>query len=288
MSLLVGSLFITPATAAPSPTINYQAKLTNSAGVAVPNGTYNLRFWLVTSPSIATTSAVWSESLTGGARVQVTNGLFSVMLGSSTPLTSVDFNQVLYLAVEVGGTTTSPVWDGEMSPRKIMGTVPAAFEARRLDGLSSSSLLRSDVADTMQATSSNTILSVIQNGAGAIARFFSGVTEVFTIGSNGNVGVGTSTPSQEFTVVGDARVTGAIYDGSNASGTLGMVLQTTGTTTRWVATSSLGFASSFSNSSQLAALLNDETGAGAAVFAIAPAFSGTSTFNGLTATNDLS
>jgi hypothetical protein len=230
--------------AAPAPTINYQAKLTTSSGVAVPNGTYNLRFWLVSSPSIATSSALWTESLTGSQRVQVTNGLFSVMLGSSTPLTSVDFNQPLYLAVEVGGTSTSPTWDGEMSPRKIIGTVPAAFEARRLEGLSSSSLLRSDEADTMAATSSNTILTVIQGGAGAIARFFSGVTEVFTIGANGNVGVGTSTPSQEFTVVGDARITGAIFDGSNASGTLGMVLQTTGTTTRWVATSSLGFGSS--------------------------------------------
>ena len=82
-----------------SSTINYQGKLTTSANVAVPNGQYNMRFWLLTSPSIATTSAVWTESLTGSNRVQVTNGLFSVMLGSTTPLTSVDFSQTLYLGV---------------------------------------------------------------------------------------------------------------------------------------------------------------------------------------------
>jgi hypothetical protein len=230
--------------AATNPQINYQGKLTNSTGVAVPDGTYNMRFWLLTSPSIATTSAVWTESLTTTNRVQVTNGLFSVMLGSTTPLTGVDFNQVLYLGVEIGSTTTSPVWDGEMSPRKIIGSVPAAFEASRLGGVASSSFLRSDEADTMQATSSNTLLTLVQNGAGAVARFFSGVTEVFTILGNGNVGVGTSTPSHQFTVAGNARITGALFDSTNASGTSGMILTTTGSGTQWSATSSLGLGTS--------------------------------------------
>jgi len=234
-----------------NPQINYQGKLTTSAGVAVPNGTYNMRFWILTSPTIATSSALWTESLTVSNRVQVTNGLFSVMLGSTSPLTNVNFNQTLYLAVEVGGTTTVPAWDGEMSPRRILGSVPAAFEARRLEGLSSSSLLRSDEADTMAATSSGAVLTVIQNGAGAVSRFFSGLTEVFTIGQNGFVGIGTSTPSQVFSVVGNARITGALFDGTNASGTSGMVLQTTGTTTRWVATSTLGYLSGASSISDL-------------------------------------
>ncbi len=243
---VVMAVLIVPGNAwgAANPEINYQGKLTDSSGLAVPDGTYNMRFWLLTSPSIATTSAVWTESLTGVNRVQVTNGLFSVMLGSSSPLVGVDFNQELYLGVEIGSTTTSPVWDGEMSPRKVLGTVPAAFEARRLDGVASSSFLRSDEADTMRATSSNSLLTLVQDGAGAIARFFSGVTEVFTILGNGNVGIGTSTPSHQFTVAGNTRITGALFDGTNASGTSGMVLQATGTTTRWMATSSLGFGSS--------------------------------------------
>lgn len=82
-----------------NPQINYQGKLTDTSGLAVPNGQYNMRFWLVTTPTIATSSAVWTESLTGANRGTVTNGLFSVMLGSSTALTGVDFNQPLYLAV---------------------------------------------------------------------------------------------------------------------------------------------------------------------------------------------
>jgi hypothetical protein len=65
-------------------------------------------------------------------------------------------------------------------------------------------------------------------------------TSRFSLTNTGFVGIGTSTPAQKLVVAGDARVTGAIFDSANASGTLGMVLQTTGTTTQWVTTSSLG------------------------------------------------
>ncbi len=124
--LLVCFTIFTTTHAAPNPQINYQGKLTTPGGVAVPDGTYNMQFWLLTSPSAATSTALWSESLTSSNKVQVTSGLFSVMLGSTTVLTGVDFNQTLYLGVEIGGTST-PAWDGEMSPRKILGTVPSAL-----------------------------------------------------------------------------------------------------------------------------------------------------------------
>jgi hypothetical protein len=66
-----------------------------------------------------------------------------------------------------------------------------------------------------------------------------------TLGSNlyynaGNVGIGTTSPSQLLTVAGNEQLTGALFDSTNASGTSGMVLQTTGTGTKWVATSTLG------------------------------------------------
>ena len=161
---LFASLFtpasLTSTAFAASPTINYQGKLMTSANVAVPNGTYNMRFWIIASPSAATSTALWTESLTSANRVQVTNGLFSVMLGSTTPLTGIDFSQTpLYLGVEIGGTGGSPTWDGEMLPRKIIGTVPAAFysatstyaqtasTSNLLSGIASSSFLRSDQAD---------------------------------------------------------------------------------------------------------------------------------------------
>ncbi|MCA9359266.1 hypothetical protein KC926_03615, partial [Candidatus Kaiserbacteria bacterium] len=187
--------------AQPAPTINYQGKLTDASGVAVANGTYNIRFWLLQSTSQATTSAIWTESLTGADQVQVTNGLFSVMLGSTSPLTSVDFNQPLFLGVEIGGTGAA-AWDGEMSPRKPLGTVPAAFESFKLGGVASSSFLRSDDADTMAATSASTLLTINQSGSGDIFNLLDGGTEVFTVTDGGNVGIGTSTPNGLLNIYG--------------------------------------------------------------------------------------
>ena len=52
--------------------------------------------------------------------------------------------------------------------------------------------------------------------------------------SLGNVGIGTSTPSQKLHVVGNARVTGAYYDSNNSPGTANQVLVSTVTGTDWV------------------------------------------------------
>ena len=50
---------------------------------------------------------------------------------------------------------------------------------------------------------------------------------------SGNLGIGTTNPAYALQVQGNARVTGAIYDSTNASGTTGQVLQSTITGTLW-------------------------------------------------------
>jgi Chaperone of endosialidase len=87
-------------------------------------------------------------------------------------------------------------------------------------------------------------------------------TSIVKIMNNGNVGIGSSTPSSLLTVAGNAyiggnltatglsnlatatatalTVTGALYDSGAQVGAAGYVLQATGTSTRWVATSTLG------------------------------------------------
>src|SRR3989344_2732248 len=115
--------------------INYQGKLANSSNVAVADGTYAMEFKLYTQLSGG--SAIWTETLACANEVQVTNGLFSVMLGGVTTLVDVDFNQTLYLGVNIES-------DGEMTPRKIIGAVPSAFVSDTLDGLDSAQFLRSD------------------------------------------------------------------------------------------------------------------------------------------------
>ena len=55
-----------------------------------------------------------------------------------------------------------------------------------------------------------------------------------------SVGIGTTVPSQSLHVQGNARISGAVYDSTNVSGTLGQVLQSTATGTIWANSSVVG------------------------------------------------
>jgi hypothetical protein len=57
------------------------------------------------------------------------------------------------------------------------------------------------------------------------------------ISPTGDVGINVNVPTQRLHVVGNARITGGIYDSSNAIGTSGQVLSSTGTGTAWIAAS---------------------------------------------------
>ncbi|MBA3551044.1 hypothetical protein H0W32_02460, partial [Patescibacteria group bacterium] len=325
----VKNLKVKTVSAALNKNINYQGKLTTSTGVAVANGTYQMVFKLYTAASGGT--AIWTETLSGTNKVQVTSGIFSTMLGSTTPFTGVDFNQTLYLGVNIEA-------DGEMTPRKVLGVVPGAIEAENagtLGGLNNNQFLRADAANSTSTAS--TYLTVTQSGSGPIANFIGQSSQnVLTLLSTGNVGIGTTSPIfkldvagslrttgtltvdagggnsnanislvgrlagsasvasiyanqlgglvyspaassqsvafhdflvgassasalrisntgligigttspwKKLSVTGDMVLTGAFYDGSASAGTNGMILQTTGSATQWVATSSLGFAS---------------------------------------------
>jgi hypothetical protein len=203
--------------------INYQGKLTNASNVTVADGVYHMTFKLYTTAT--SSSPLWTEvrSAAVGDRATVTNGLFSVLLGSSTPLTDVDFNQTLFLGVEVGGSGGAASWDGEMTPRKMLGAVPAAFEADRLDGVSSEQFFRNDI--TNATSTATTSLSVIQYGSGKIAEFLgANAAYALSVLSNGNVAVGTSTPYSRFSVWGAGTGTNALAQFVNSASTSVMTL----------------------------------------------------------------
>jgi len=119
--------FIHTAYAAFNQEINYQGKLMDASNNAVADGNYNVRFGLYTAASGG--SPIWTETDVAPLK----SGLFSTMLGSVAPFTGVDFNQTLYLGVEIGGSGAVPAWDGEMTPRKILARfLPLSWPAMLL------------------------------------------------------------------------------------------------------------------------------------------------------------
>lgn len=104
-------------TVAPS-VLPYQGSLTDSVGQPL-DGTFDMTFGLYDAPSGGT--PLWSESHGGVNAVPVSNGLFSVNLGSISPIdVSVFDTGPLYLGIQVGS-------DPEMEPRQVIGSVPYAL-----------------------------------------------------------------------------------------------------------------------------------------------------------------
>lgn len=250
------------AEASPNEQINYQGKLTDTTGAAVADGKYNMRFYLYDTEGAATTSAIWTETLTGIDRVQVTDGLFSVMLGSTTALTSINFNQTLYLGVEIGDSSASPSWDGEMSPRKVLGTVPAAFEAIRFDGLATSSFLRSDQADTASGLLTFTG-GLISSASSTLSLLTFGTATGTTLALGGDT-------ITDFTGTGLSVTSGVLNVGRLATSSLdiagpytdGHILQASTTAAggyAWAAVSSLGFVDGIGGSNRVAFWSDSDT-----------------------------
>jgi len=96
--------------------VPYQGQLTDPTGVPV-NGAFDLTFNLYT---VATGGApIWNEVQAG---VIVTQGLFTVNLGSATPFPTGAFSMPVYLGVSVGA-------DPEMTPRTALESAPYALHA---------------------------------------------------------------------------------------------------------------------------------------------------------------
>jgi hypothetical protein len=66
-----------------------------------------------------------------------------------------------------------------------------------------------------------------------------GNDSIVTTQLKGNVGIGTTSPTEKLHVSGNARVTGAYYDSNNSAGTSGQVLSSTATGTDWVSLSEI-------------------------------------------------
>jgi hypothetical protein len=98
--------------------LSYQGRLTDTLGVPVSDGNYQLTFRLYTQPTGG--SAVWTEAQT----ILVKNGLFAALLGALTPITSLPEAGACYLSLQVAA---SP----ELSPRQRIVSAAYSYLAER-------------------------------------------------------------------------------------------------------------------------------------------------------------
>lgn len=152
----IGPFAVSGASATSTGTIAYQGRLANAGGTPLTQ-TIGMEFRLY---SAATGSApLWTEQWTGSNSVQVSDGLFNVMLGSLTPIpqNAIAGNSNLFLGITVGT-------DSEMSPRVQLGSVPFAVQALTVpDGSITKAKLASDISLVPPASSITT--TMIADGA---------------------------------------------------------------------------------------------------------------------------
>ena len=154
--------------------INFQGKVVNSNGTNVADGLYRFQFKIYTVSSGG--AAVWTEDWDSGNKIQVTGGIFQAQLGTVTTLPgSIDFNtDNIYLGVTFHT-------DGEMTPRVQFATVPQAFNAEKVNGLT--------VTNTSDLPFSSTTILKIASGKTVVVNAgltFSGTdTTTFTFPSTG-------------------------------------------------------------------------------------------------------
>jgi len=98
--------------------LSYQGRLTDSLGNPVPDGSYQLTFRLYSQETGGT--PFWTEVQT----VSVRNGIFSVLLGSVTPISSVPDAGTVYLSLQVGT-------GSELTPRLRIVSAAYAFLSER-------------------------------------------------------------------------------------------------------------------------------------------------------------
>ncbi|MBK7141072.1 MAG: hypothetical protein IPH75_03195 [bacterium] len=129
-----------------SDNLNYQGRLTDASGTAVPDASYSLTFRVFSALSGG--SALWTET---HPAVVTSGGLFTVLLGSITPLDLASLGTGnLYLEIQVASSTP-------LTPRTLLSSVPKATSAGKLTGSvetgSSSLTLKRDDGEAFLLTS---------------------------------------------------------------------------------------------------------------------------------------
>jgi hypothetical protein len=130
--------------------MSYQGQLTGSDGEPVNNPALEIEFKIYTVEKDGT--VLWSEV---HPDVAVSNGLFSVVLGSVQPVVNpldLDFDKQYFLGIQVAG-------DSEMAPRHRLTSAPYAFSSDNADFAAN--------ADTLDGKDSNGFANAVHAHSGA-------------------------------------------------------------------------------------------------------------------------
>lgn len=143
-------------------TISYQGRLADINGDPL-TGIYNLEFRLYDVPVGG--APLWDEFWTGGNSVQVSDGLFNVMLGSLNPTLAsvIDGHDALFLGITVGT-------DSEMVPRVQLGSVPFSMQALTVPDSSITTEKIADGAITSSKLAPGTFENIVINQANVLAN----------------------------------------------------------------------------------------------------------------------
>jgi hypothetical protein len=168
--------------------MNYQGQLTDSAGVTVADGAYSIQFSIYDAVSGGT--LIWQE--TQGS-VQVTKGLFNVVLGSVSAISLGSYyTGDLWLGVKVGA-------DAEMTPRQQLLPAVYAYNAQRLNGAS----VGAGAGDIPQLNGSGKIpASMIGAGSVSVPMDMSGPGGSYNLHVNNTSALGTGVIAESATGVG--------------------------------------------------------------------------------------
>ena len=244
LTLFARVLYTPPQTvsAATSGTINFQARLLNSSGSAVPDGNYHIEFKLYDSLAAGASSqgacsldsstddCWWVETRSTGNLVRVVNGYFTVNLGSVTAFgSSISWDQEHWLTMNVGGAGGGASWDGEMAPRLKLTAVPYAMRAGSVMGtagaFTADQLVQLGPSSLQGLNSANTAIRINQTGAGDLIQLQASGNARLTLTNAGALSVAsTGTFSGASVTVGTASQAGSLIlnDGSSNTGTISL------------------------------------------------------------------
>jgi hypothetical protein len=247
------------ATAGINNSLNYQGRLLTSSGAIAPDGFYNMEFKIYQDGTGCVTSGTspcggtlkYTEDWVYGTgspdnRVKVTNGYFSVQIGTinTTLASAVDWNQnTLWMSVNIGNTSTAANFgaasgDGEMLPFKRLTAAPYALNsgtsnnALLLQGVAANKFARLDTDNTPAGTGAFLGYQLFKPTTDSTTAFqiqpSGSSTPVLNVDTtNSHVSIGTSTASAyPLNVVGEINST----TGLDVAGT--QVCTSTGCSTR--------------------------------------------------------